>query len=259
MRAKGTEAAAKVCAPASTPSQTERHRCMRAPPSCPASPAHPQSYRRAEETPKFLLQRVPNDRRRRKRQRIHGRSGSKQSERRQSTFSPAPRYLLPHHQLCLLLKLLLSPVAHPVRFSAPAVQTSLTRRTGIGRASCVLLAARGYSVVIADIDVANGLKAEEEIKGKGGEALFVPLDVVSEEQWKAASATLVCPMMYINSTKLHAVDATVSAFGALHVLVNNGSSPATHHPFRPLSADPQPTSRDQRLSRPGSGQLARRV
>ena len=54
---------------------------------------------------------------------------------------------------------------------------------GIGKATASLLAKEGAKVVIADINEANGKKAADEIKGEGGKALFVKLDVTSEKDW----------------------------------------------------------------------------
>lgn len=49
--------------------------------------------------------------------------------------------------------------------------------SGIGRAICRQLAARGAAVVIADVDVAGGKETRAGIETTGGRALFVPTDV----------------------------------------------------------------------------------
>lgn len=74
---------------------------------------------------------------------------------------------------------------------------------GIGAATARLMAAEGAAVVIADVLQKEGMETEAEISEAGGEALFVSLDVTSESSWTAA------------------VQAAVSKYGKLDVLVNN--------------------------------------
>ena len=74
---------------------------------------------------------------------------------------------------------------------------------GIGAATAKLLAREGAAVVIADILVDEGKATEALIAESGGRALFVDLDVTSEESWQSA------------------VQAAVSTFGKLDILVNN--------------------------------------
>ena len=74
--------------------------------------------------------------------------------------------------------------------------------SGIGKATASLLAKEGAKVVIADINEANGKKAADEIKGEGGKALFVKLDVTSEKDWSEL------------------IKKTVSECGKVDVLVN---------------------------------------
>ena len=79
---------------------------------------------------------------------------------------------------------------------------------GIGAAEARLLAKEGANLVIGDILEEEGRQVEAEISEAGGEALFVELDVTKEGDWQRA------------------VEATVSRFGKLNVLVNNaGISP----------------------------------
>ncbi len=72
--------------------------------------------------------------------------------------------------------------------------------SGIGRATCELLAAEGARVVIGDVDRAA---AEVTVAAIGPRASFRPLDVTREEDWIAVT------------------DATVRDFGRLDILVNN--------------------------------------
>jgi len=73
----------------------------------------------------------------------------------------------------------------------------------MGAAEARLFAREGAQVVIADVLDAEGREVEAEIKAKGGEAVFVHLDVTSEADWQ------------------HAVGTAQSRFGRLNVLVNN--------------------------------------
>ena len=72
--------------------------------------------------------------------------------------------------------------------------------SGLGEAIARRFVADGMTVVLADIDIAGGEALAEEL---GDQALFVTLDVRSEEAW------------------LTAVGQIRERFGALHVLVNN--------------------------------------
>ena len=74
---------------------------------------------------------------------------------------------------------------------------------GMGAEECRIFAREGAKVVIADILEEEGKKLEAEIAESGGDAVFVRLDVTSEDDWQAA------------------VDAAVSRYGKLDVLVNN--------------------------------------
>jgi NAD(P)-dependent dehydrogenase (short-subunit alcohol dehydrogenase family) len=55
--------------------------------------------------------------------------------------------------------------------------------SGIGEATCLLLAEHQSGVVIADIDESKGKALEARIVENGGEAVFQRLDVTSEEDW----------------------------------------------------------------------------
>ncbi len=74
---------------------------------------------------------------------------------------------------------------------------------GMGAAEARIFAAEGASVVIGDILEEEGNRVEAEIAESGGEAVFLTLDVTSEEDWQAA------------------VDTAVERFGKLDILVNN--------------------------------------
>ena len=74
---------------------------------------------------------------------------------------------------------------------------------GMGAAEARMFAQEGAKVVVADLLEAEGQGVVESIAEVGGEAVFVRLDVTSEDDW------------------LNAVNLAVSRFGKLDVLVNN--------------------------------------
>ncbi len=82
---------------------------------------------------------------------------------------------------------------------------------GFGGAAARLFAREGAKVVLTDILVEQGEKSAAEIRELGGEAIFVKLDVTSDEDWQ------------------NAIQATLDAYGRLDVMVNNAgtSAPAT--------------------------------
>ena len=55
---------------------------------------------------------------------------------------------------------------------------------GMGAAEAILFAREGARVVLGDILDAEGKRVEAEIAGKGGEAVYVRLDVTSEPDWE---------------------------------------------------------------------------
>jgi NAD(P)-dependent dehydrogenase (short-subunit alcohol dehydrogenase family) len=75
--------------------------------------------------------------------------------------------------------------------------------SGIGRAASLLFAAEGAAVTVVDIDPLKGREVVQEITTRGGEAIFVPADVVVADACR------------------HAVERTVDAFGAMEILFNN--------------------------------------
>ena len=78
--------------------------------------------------------------------------------------------------------------------------------SGIGRAAALLLAERGASVLVADIDSAHAEAVAKEITGAGGTASGMGIDVTDETQ--------VADM----------VACAVSAYGGLNVAVNNAGT-----------------------------------
>lgn len=82
--------------------------------------------------------------------------------------------------------------------------------SGIGRAVAELYAEEGAKVVVSDMDEAGGSRTVEEIRGRGGKAIFVRADVSSPKDNEALVA------------------ATVKEFGGLHIACNNAgiSGPA---------------------------------
>jgi NAD(P)-dependent dehydrogenase (short-subunit alcohol dehydrogenase family) len=75
--------------------------------------------------------------------------------------------------------------------------------TGIGRAIAELFAKQGAAVVIAEIDTARGRAAAAALSQQGTQALFVETDVANDASVRQM------------------VEAAVSRFGTLHILVNN--------------------------------------
>jgi NAD(P)-dependent dehydrogenase (short-subunit alcohol dehydrogenase family) len=75
--------------------------------------------------------------------------------------------------------------------------------SGIGKSTSLRLAREGAAVVIADINADAGQGVVDEITAAGGKALFISLNVTSEDAWNAAVAQ------------------TVETFGGLDLLVNN--------------------------------------
>ncbi len=81
---------------------------------------------------------------------------------------------------------------------------------GIGEAISLKYAQEGARVVVAEIDLQRGESAVRAIKEQGGEGIFVPTDVSSEDQ--------VSKM----------VKASVNRFGGIDILVNNAAILITH-------------------------------
>lgn len=60
--------------------------------------------------------------------------------------------------------------------------------SGIGEATCLALASRGATVVVADRDEVNGRRVASAITVAGGQAAFVPVDVTNEASCAEAAA-----------------------------------------------------------------------
>ncbi|MFE4571609.1 SDR family NAD(P)-dependent oxidoreductase [Paenibacillus chitinolyticus] len=75
--------------------------------------------------------------------------------------------------------------------------------SGIGRQTCLKFARKGDQVVVADFNEAAGMETVEHIKKEGGEAIFVKVDVSSQESVQAL------------------VDEAVAKFGRIDVMFNN--------------------------------------
>ena len=63
--------------------------------------------------------------------------------------------------------------------------------SGIGRASAILFAKEGAKVVVADIDSRNGQETTDTIIRRGGEAVFVQVDVTKAVEVREMVATAV--------------------------------------------------------------------
>jgi NAD(P)-dependent dehydrogenase (short-subunit alcohol dehydrogenase family) len=75
--------------------------------------------------------------------------------------------------------------------------------SGIGKEIALLYASEGAKIVVSDINEQEANKVVEDIKSKGGEAIFVKSDTSKPDDSKAV------------------VDAALKQFGGLHIAVNN--------------------------------------
>lgn len=75
--------------------------------------------------------------------------------------------------------------------------------SGLGKAGAIKFAEEGAKVVIADYDDKAGKEVEKEIKDKGYEAFFIPVDVSNWEQVQEM------------------VDKTVKKYNTVDILINN--------------------------------------
>ena len=73
---------------------------------------------------------------------------------------------------------------------------------GMGGATAWLFAQEGAKVALSDLNETMGQRSAEQLRDRGYSAIFVHLDVTSEENW------------------IRAIRETVSAFGRLDILVN---------------------------------------
>ena len=84
--------------------------------------------------------------------------------------------------------------------------------SGMGAEECRIFAREGAKVVIADVSEDLDRQVEAEIAEAGGDAVFMHLDVTSEDAWDVA------------------VSATVELYGKVDILVNNAGISSTHNP-----------------------------
>ena len=77
--------------------------------------------------------------------------------------------------------------------------------SGIGRATCVQMAAEGGKVVVADLKMASAQSTVDEIKAAGGQAVAAEVDVGNSAQVQAV------------------INTAVSTFGSLDVIVNDAA------------------------------------
>ncbi|MEZ4281876.1 MAG: SDR family NAD(P)-dependent oxidoreductase [Myxococcota bacterium] len=77
--------------------------------------------------------------------------------------------------------------------------------SGIGRATCLALAASGAAVVVADLNADGARKVAGEIEAGGGRAHAQPVDLADEASIEAM------------------IEATVAVFGGIDVLHNNAA------------------------------------
>jgi len=85
--------------------------------------------------------------------------------------------------------------------------------SGMGRESAIRFTEEGARVVVADINEDGGKETVELIKAKGGEAVFVHVDIAKDED---------CKKM---------IDTAVKAFGGLNILFNNAALPQKEKRF----------------------------
>lgn len=91
---------------------------------------------------------------------------------------------------------------------------------GIGRATAELLAKEGAKVVMAEFNRETGNAVLDAIRAAGGDAIFVPTDVSSEDDMKAL------------------IEAAVSTYGRIDILHNNvGGSTTNDGPITTVSND----------------------
>jgi len=85
--------------------------------------------------------------------------------------------------------------------------------SGFGEGIAKRFAEEGARVIVSDVNADGGERVAQEIRGGKGEARFVRADVTRDADWQAL------------------VQATLAAYGGLHVVVNNAG---TTHRNRPM-------------------------
>ncbi len=88
--------------------------------------------------------------------------------------------------------------------------------SGIGRATCLLLAEERARVAVADVDSEGGRAVAEEIIGRGGEAASYAIDVSDEDQVRRGFQEIVL------------------RFGRIDILVNNAGIAGANKPTHEL-------------------------
>jgi 3(or 17)beta-hydroxysteroid dehydrogenase len=102
--------------------------------------------------------------------------------------------------------------------------------SGLGRADAEVLAREGATVVLTDVNVDGGEAAAESIRGAGGNATFMPLDVADEEQWQQVIAHIRSEHgrldVLVNNAGLAIVgtpeDCTLEAFRKQNAIMSEG-------------------------------------
>lgn len=90
---------------------------------------------------------------------------------------------------------------------------------GQGAAEAKTFAREGAKVVFGDIRDAEGKQVEADIRASGGDAVYVHLDVTSEEDWRQA------------------VEEAASRYGKLNILINNAGIVISRVPIEERSAE----------------------
>jgi NAD(P)-dependent dehydrogenase (short-subunit alcohol dehydrogenase family) len=78
--------------------------------------------------------------------------------------------------------------------------------SGIGEATAILFGEEGAKVVVADLDTERGNKTAAQIREKGGDAIFVQVDISKESEAKKIT------------------DEAVRVYGRVDILVNNAAA-----------------------------------
>ncbi|PRA09749.1 MULTISPECIES: SDR family NAD(P)-dependent oxidoreductase [Paenibacillus] len=91
--------------------------------------------------------------------------------------------------------------------------------SGIGRASAILMAARGAQLVLVDFNTATGLETLELIKEQNGEAIFVQADVSS------------------NNDVQNYIQKAVETYGKIDVAFNNAGIMQQFQRFQDISEE----------------------
>jgi len=89
--------------------------------------------------------------------------------------------------------------------------------SGIGKAISILYASEGAKIVVSDVNEQGGNETVSEIKGNGGDAIFIKADTSKPDDNK------------------NVVEQTVKKFGGLHIAVNNAGIGG---PLKPIGEYP---------------------